>query len=249
MAEVALGAPVAYPESDGRPVAENSRQFWSLTDFASTLKIWFRDREDAYVGGDTLLYYVEGDPKQRIAPDVYAVFGVPGMEDLDSYRVWDVGKAPDFVLEVASPGTDRRDRVRKPRIYAQIGVSEYWRFDPDDDLLMPQLSGHRLVAGRYERLPMVVSTDGAVVSRSPVLGLDLETERFAPGERPAYGDWGLFLRDPANDERLLDHEQLAARFAAAGAERDAAIAERNAAVAENAALRAQLAALRGEDEA
>jgi Uma2 family endonuclease len=38
--------------------------------------------------------------------------------------------APDLIVEVLSPGTARRDRGDKLRLYAEAGVREYWVFDP-----------------------------------------------------------------------------------------------------------------------
>lgn len=38
--------------------------------------------------------------------------------------------APDFVLEVISPGTKRRDYIMKLFKYEHAGVQEYWIVDP-----------------------------------------------------------------------------------------------------------------------
>ena len=38
-----------------------------------------------------------------------------------SYKVWEEGEGPDFVLEVASPNTWEEDVERKPGIYAALG--------------------------------------------------------------------------------------------------------------------------------
>ena len=47
----------------------------------------------------------------------------------NGYVISEVGKPPDFVLEVASESTGRRDYTHKRAIYAEYGVAEYWRFD------------------------------------------------------------------------------------------------------------------------
>ena len=76
-----------------------------------------------------------------------------------SYKVWEEGKGPDFVLEVASPNTWKEDVERKPGVYAGLGVSEYFLFDPRAEYLTPRLRGYRLVDGAYERLRAVESID------------------------------------------------------------------------------------------
>ena len=223
MAEAALAslpaAPmpeaVRYPDSDGRPMADNTPQYWAMADLTDLLLMRFvrgnpQDRparqRHAYVGCNTLLYYERDKPWKRLSPDVYAVFGVEGIGALPSYRTWEIGKAPDFVMEVASPGTARRDRLEKPSLYAGIGVAEYWRFDPSGgQVAAPPLAGTALRRGRYVELPR--QFDGnRLVCFSPVLGLLLEAEPFALGARPEHGPWGLFLRDPGTGLRLRDHE-------------------------------------------
>jgi len=42
--------------------------------------------------------------------------------------------APDLVIEILSPATDRRDRTEKLDLYAKYGVAEYWLVDPSSQL-------------------------------------------------------------------------------------------------------------------
>ena len=186
-----------------------------------------------------MLYYEEGNSRVYIAPDVYVLFGVRGLGALPSYRLWEVGKAPDFVLEVTSAGTHGDDRVEKPPIYAAMGVREYWRFDPECIYMAPPLAGRRLVGGHYQPLPTGLGANGGVTVYSEVLGLSLEAQRSVPVERPGYGAWRLFLRDPITGERLADHEQTTAQRDAALARAEAA--EAKAAAADVAAARADVA--------
>ena len=74
------------------------------------LLLHYRDRRsDVYVSADLLIYYEEGNPRVSVAPDTFVVFGVEDHKRMN-YKVWEEGKGPDFVLEVASPNTWRGGR-------------------------------------------------------------------------------------------------------------------------------------------
>ena len=196
-------AAVEYPSYDGRPMAENDWQLHAIIDAISVLDRYFEDREDVYVSGDLLIYYEEGNPKARVAPDVFVVFGVPRRKR-PTYLLWKEGKVPAFVMEVASPGTWREDEGRKARLYERLGVREYWQYDPTGEHLGLPLKGRRLVGGKYEPQPVVASLDGTRFLRSETLGLDLRVK----GEE-------MYFLDPETGERLLNfREQDAARRAA-----------------------------------
>ena len=122
---------VEYPSSDGKPLAENDAQLAAIVYGITVLRTRYAGRDDVYVSGDLLLYYEEGNPRVSVAPDVFVVFGVEDRMRMN-YKVWEEGKGPDFVLEVASPGTwrKREDVGRKREVYAGLGVREYWLYDP-----------------------------------------------------------------------------------------------------------------------
>ena len=212
-------AAIDYPSSDGKPLAENDVQARAILYAFGALRLRYRDRRpDVYVSADLLIYYEEGNPRVSVAPDVFVVFGVEDHTRMN-YKVWEEGKGPDFVLEVASPNTWREDVERKPGIYASLGVREYFLFDPTGEHYTPRLQGYRLVEGRYERLPAVESIDRTLTMHSDVLGLELR----ARGEE-------MRFHDPATGETLLSHdEEHTARRAA---EVRADIAEVRADVAE-----------------
>ena len=182
---------VHYPESNGLPLAETRFQYDSLTYAAGALDVHFRDRPDVAVEGNRLLYYIEGDPRSRVAPDVFVVFGVPKRRRR-IYLLWEEGKAPDFVLEVTSRSTRRQDQGFKRDLYARLGVTEYWLFDPTGDWLDPRLQGNRLSGDHYERLSPSGIEGGERVFHSTVLGLDVYVDR---GE--------IRFRDPGTDHKLL----------------------------------------------
>ena len=199
---------IEYPCSDGEPMAENDHQFTALTESALTLREWLAERLDVYVGGDMLIYYRMNDNETRIAPDIFVVFGVLDRTPRYSWIVWREGKAPDFVLEIASPGTWRRDASRKREIYAELGVREYWRFDPTGECFRPPLAGERLVDGEYRPIELVAGADGALRGYSELLALDICV--FAEAERNL-----LRFYDPVGGRWLrTHHEEAVARQAA-----------------------------------
>ena len=165
-------SPVDYPESDGQPVAETDFQRKPLWYANDALARHFRHREDVYVSANMFIYYEEGNPAAVVAPDVFVVLGAP-RHDRRSYKRWEEAKGPDFVLEITSHSTRRVDQGPKRRVYAELGVTEYWQFDPTGDYLVPPLQGGRLAARHYVPLPLHPSPGGALFGRSEVLGLDL----------------------------------------------------------------------------
>lgn len=188
---------IEYPSSDGEPMAENKWQYVAMTDTVSVLENRFLDRPDVYIGGDMLMYYRMNDNATRVAPDVFVVFEAAGKHFRDSWIVWREGKAPDFVMEVASPSTWRRDAAEKRDIYAGMGVTEYWRFDPTGEHFTPQLVGERLVGGEYQPITLETDGEGILRGRSDVLMLDICV-------RP-----GLELRlyDPESGQWLRTHRE------------------------------------------
>ena len=147
----------------------------------------------------------------------------------NSYVMWEEGKPPDFVLEVVSPSSRRRDRREKPEIYAKIGVPEFFLYDPEDESepalsgLGPALSGFELrggAGGAYRPLPKERLPGGVAGVRSKVLGLCLCVKPTGP--EPL--DGALRWYDPAADEFLPTRHELAdaKRQAEASAEASAA---------------------------
>ena len=159
----------------------------------------YRDRSDVYVSSNLFVYYEEGNPRAVVAPDVFVVFGAP-RHARRSYKLWEEPKPPDFVLEITSHSTRTEDEGAKRRVYAELGVHEYWRFDPTGDYLDPPLRGERLAAGRYVQLPLGASPGGSPAGHSEVLGLDLTA-----------ADGRLRLRDPTTGRNLPTTDELEQR--------------------------------------
>lgn len=126
---------IVYPDSDGQPMADNTKQFQWITVIKTNLDWLFRDEEQVFVAGDLLWYPVEGNPKYRVAPDVMVVFGRP-KGDRGSYKQWQEDNiAPQVVFEILSPGNTEGEMDRKLQTYARCGVEEYYIYDPDRYIL------------------------------------------------------------------------------------------------------------------
>ena len=105
--------------------------------------------------------YISREPTDSrlglMAPDLLVAFNVnwPACVARNGYVISEQGKPPDFVLEIGSVSTGRRDANEKRRGYAELGVGEYWRFDPSGgDYQGAPLAGDRLAGGTYEAVPI-----------------------------------------------------------------------------------------------
>ena len=134
-----MSAPVVsrirYPESDGKPMADNTLQFQWITKLQGSLDAQYRDDPDVFVAGDLLWYPVEGRPEICQAPYVLVALGRPkGYRG--SYLQWEeAGVAPQVVFEVLSPSNRPAEMVRKHAFYDKYGVEEYYLYDPDRKLV------------------------------------------------------------------------------------------------------------------
>ena len=61
-------AEVIYPDSDGKPMADNTRQFHYIVMIQGGVAALFADNPNVFVAGDLLWYPVEGNNKLRTAP-------------------------------------------------------------------------------------------------------------------------------------------------------------------------------------
>lgn len=182
--------PVEYPESDGKPMAESIIHLRVAIDVITPLQDRYRGRLDAFVGGNLMMYYEEGNPRRSVSPDVFVTLGVPSEPPRPIWKVWEEGKLADFVLEVTSKTTQGNDEGPKKRLYQRLKVSEYWQFDPTGDYLDPKLKGQRLEPdGQYAPIALEEFEKG-LLGHSAVLGLELRLEddrlRFFDPEAGAY---------------------------------------------------------------
>jgi len=127
-----------YPESDGKPMADNTLQFQWIQVLQGNLAALYRDQE-VFVAGDLFWYPVEGESKTVIAPDVMLAFGRP-KGHRRTYEQWhEEGVAPQVVFEVLSPSNTYLEMIDKQIFYEEHGVEEYYVFDPYDNSLVAHL--------------------------------------------------------------------------------------------------------------
>jgi len=232
---------IVYPETDGMPLPDGEHQAPLYVRILGTLRVYYKDTPGARVNGDTFIYYVEGDPRRSVSPDCYVALGlseeaVESIERNNVYLLWEVGKAPDFILEIGSSSTASRDLGSKRDLYAELGVREYWRYDQTGgDFYGEPLVGERLVDGEYQRMELYRESDVKVWCHSDVLNLDLYWEE---GE--------LRFWNPVAESWLLSHEEAQARADEEHARAEEEYAGRLAAEARVSELEAELRRLRGE---
>ncbi|MYF30786.1 MAG: Uma2 family endonuclease [Gammaproteobacteria bacterium] len=197
-----------YPFSDATPMSEGDYHGDVLDYAKGALRARFAGHE-VYAPTDKFLFLEEGNRRAAVVPDVLVAFGPPS-GPRQSYKHWEEGKAPDFVLEVLSADNWRNDIERKPALYAELGVREYWTFDPRGVRTDggPRLEGWR-IDRTGTRTPISPSPSGEL--GSDLLGLDL----FAAGRL-------LRFRNPETGEILPDHVESEAMRAAAESRADAA---------------------------
>lgn len=124
-------AELIYPESDGKPMADNTRQFRWIVVIQQNLDWLFAKDEQVFVAGDLLWYPVEGDNKTVQAPDVMVAFGRP-RGDRGSYKQWqEENVPPQVVFEILSPSNSQTEMNKKLVFYNRFGVEEYYLYDPD----------------------------------------------------------------------------------------------------------------------
>ncbi|MEW6364315.1 MAG: Uma2 family endonuclease [Acidobacteriota bacterium] len=184
---------IVYPDSDGKPMAENDQQYRSIVRTRFSLELHFRDRADVYVGSDLLVYYEQGDPGKSVAPDVFLACGVP-KRTRRTYLIWEEGKAPDVVFEIASPNSWRAGLGWKLGLYQGLQVTEYFLFDPEGKHFRPHLQGFRLDGRFYSAIPHLEDQRGELGLSSRVLGLELWSWPHDDPEMPHV----MRLYDPAS---------------------------------------------------
>lgn len=225
--------PITYPDSDGQPMADNTKQFRTIVALHSAFEGFYKDDPTVFVAGDLLWYPVEGDNKTRVAPDVMLAFGRP-KGDRGSYMQWrEDNIPPQVVFEVLSPGNRLTEMAKKLAFYNRFGVEEYYLYDPDNGDLSGWLRAD-------QGLEVIDEMQGWVSPRTGVR-FELQDDElliYRPDGQPfeTYTD----LLERAEQERArAEQERTRAEQESARAEQERTRAER---------LAAQLRALGVEPE-
>jgi Uma2 family endonuclease len=180
---------IFYPSSDGEPLAETSVHVDAIINAVVVLRQYLAQQQ-AIVLADQFLYYAQGFPRLRVAPDVMVIFDVPP-GPRDNYKIWEEGSVPAVIFEMTSEGTRNQDQDDKKKLYEQLEVKEYWLFDLKGEWIAEQLRGYRFNGKKY--IPI---TDG----RSEPLKLRLQLEDTLIG----------FYREDTGEKLLAPDELVAA---------------------------------------
>lgn len=203
----------------------------------------YDERRDVLVaGGYSYIMYNRNNGYDRIDPDCYITFGVDAariLKTMPNFWVWDVGKTPDFALEMASPSTVAADSGPRRDIYQRLGISEYWRLDHTGGELYGQpILGERLVDCIYVPYEVYTEADGSVASYSELLDLIFTWNEVG----------GFDILNPVDkrtiDPFVIEREARLAAEARCGAAREARLAEEARYEAEREALSAAQARTR-----
>ncbi len=215
---------IVYPESDGKPMADNTKQLEYIVYLYDNLCALFADREDVFVAADLLWYPVEGHPEICVAPDVFVALGRP-KGHRGRYLQWEEGNIPpQVVFEILSPSNRYAAMVDKFRFYEKYGVQEYYLYDPDNGVLNGWIR-------QNGELTSISQMEGWV---SPLLGIRFTLE---DGALVVYGPDG---------ERFIPYVELRRRLQATQreAEQERLRAEQARREAEQERLRAEKLAQR-----
>ncbi|MBG0742875.1 MAG: Uma2 family endonuclease [Cylindrospermopsis raciborskii KL1] len=205
---------IVYPESDGKPMADNTKQFTWIVKIKENLEVLFKSNPDVFVAGDLFWYPVKGSNRIKLAPDTMVVFGRPKGQR-GSYRQWEEDNIPpQVVFEILSPSNSKDEMTRKKLFYLKHGVEEYYVYDPDGISLEVSIRENNSFK---EIEDFATWTSPRLNIRFDMTGDELviyypDGSRFlSPVELSNYAEQERFLKEQANhraeQERLLKEQE------------------------------------------
>lgn len=193
---------IVYPDSDGKPMADNTKQFELIVEIKKGLDLLYINDPQVFIAGDLLWYPIQGQPQTVTAPDVMVVFGRPKGEspeatlsDRGSYKQWEEDNiAPQVVFEILSPSNSRIEMSKKLLFFDRHKVEEYYLYDPDTNLLEVWIR-------TTEGLEPIAQPDNWT---SPRLGIRLDTNS---GRLQLYKSDGTKFHTYIEVNELLEQER------------------------------------------
>ena len=82
------------------------------------------------------------DRRNIVEPDISVICNPDRLTD------WGCSGAPDWIVEIVSPGNPGHDYIRKLNLYANAGVREYWIVNPSDCTVFV----YRLEESKFENI-------------------------------------------------------------------------------------------------
>jgi Uma2 family endonuclease len=226
---------IEYPDSDGKPMADNTIQFDLIVKLHTGLRYLFREREDVLIVSDLLWYPVEGHPEICTAPDVMVAFGRPA-GDRRSYRQWEEGDTPpQIVIEVLSSSNRVSEMLRKLRFFETYGVEEFYILDPytpgielfvrEGGILVPVEVSQSWTVARLgitfkieDKNIAIYDTGGqAFLSPADIKAREVEQRLEADLQRQLAAEQRLIADEQrmlADEQRMLAEQERAARLQA-----------------------------------
>jgi len=202
----AQGLHLIYPESDGKPMAENTTQFEWIVLIKLGLEACFEQRDDIFIAGDLLWYPVLHHPEISMAPDVLVAPGRP-KGHRGSYMQWvEDDIPPRVVFEIISPGNRKKDLDKKFEFYRQYGVEEYYMYNAHKNKFRAWMREGQLLI----EVPQAELRDWI----SPLLGIRLEWTReklhlYGPDNKRFLSYMELVQAGRISEQRVREMEQLA----------------------------------------
>jgi Uma2 family endonuclease len=99
-----------------------------------------------------------------VQPDICVICDNSKLDDLGC-----IG-APDLIIEILSPGNNKKELKNKYEVYEESGIKEYWIIHPHEQTVMT----YTLVDGKY--IPSRLFTSGDIIESKCVAGFGLDLE-------------------------------------------------------------------------
>ena len=141
---------VYYPSEERKKIGETDYQHIQISILEQMLRLFLMNKKDVYLASDLIVYYEEGNPNRRFAPDLMICFGSENKKRR-TYKLWEEKIVPQVIVEVVSKETWQKDVTIKRRLYGKLGVEEYYIIDPEYKYLPSPLFAYRLEFGELVR--------------------------------------------------------------------------------------------------